>query len=245
MNELNFVHDYYNFCNVLHQKWFDKTLQYENGLEEIFQLNYSPEPYFVLKNGTNPIFMLLTNPGAGMDFQKHENFEKSDYKAFANILADIYPSEQFKKDGGVNAHRRLMKSIEFADHLGYNSIVNIETIPFHSPNLNKRKALDIIGKTWILSRYQEVLKNFLMDKPVLIVASCSSRTSISINTIKNSAWLMYQVELANIDINNLNFKKLTQKEEKITSAMFYNKHKYIVLMMGSNNLPSIKDQFLL
>ena len=25
--------------------------------------------------------MLLTNPGAGMDFQKHENFEKSNYKA--------------------------------------------------------------------------------------------------------------------------------------------------------------------
>ena len=80
-----------------------------------------------------------------MDFQKHENFEKSDYKAFTNILADIYTSEQFKKDGVSNAHRRLMKSIEFVDYLGYNSIVNIETIPFHSPNLNKKRRLILLG----------------------------------------------------------------------------------------------------
>lgn len=239
MKELNLIHGYYEYCDVLHQKWFDKTLKYEDGFEEIFQVDYSPEPYFVLKNGSNPIFMLLTNPGAGMDFQKHENFEKSDYKAFANILADIYTSEQFKMDGGVNAHRRLIKSIEFADHLGYNSIVNIETIPFHSPNLDKAKALGMIRKSWILISYQEVLKKFLHDKPVLIVAACSSKTSISIETIKNSKWLLYQAELANIKIENLKIKELTHKDGKTTSAMLYDDLKYIVLMMGSNNLPSI------
>ena len=95
MRALNSTHDYYPFCDLLHQKWFDKTLQYEDELKELFEVDYSPEPYFVLKKGSNPLFMLLTNPGAGMDFQKHENFEKSDYKAFSNILADIYTSEQF------------------------------------------------------------------------------------------------------------------------------------------------------
>lgn len=240
MNELNFIHDYYEYCNVLHQKWFDKTLQYEENFEEIFQIDYSPEPYFVLKNGSNPLFMLLTNPGAGMDFQKHENFEKSDYKAFSNHLSKVYASEQFKEDGGVNAHRRLMKSIEWSDHLGYDSIVNVETIPFHSPNLNKAKALDVIKKSWILSGYQEVLRNFLVNKPVLIVAACSSKTSITINTLKNSKWLMYQAELANINIENLKFKELTKKDGKVSSALFYDNEKYIVLMMGSNNLPSIK-----
>lgn len=239
MRTLNTTHDYYPFCDLLHQKWFDKTLKYEDNFEEIFQVDYTPEPYFVLKNGSNPLFMLLTNPGAGMDFQKHENFEKSNYKAFANILADIYTSEQFKKDGGTNAYRRLMKSITWADHLGYNSIVNIETIPFHSRNLNKSKALDIIGKSWILSRYQEVLRNFLVNKPVLIVAACGSKSSITLNTIKNSKWLMYQTEIANINIENLKFKELTKKNGKVSSALFYDNEKYIVLMMGSNNLPSI------
>ena len=239
MNKLNLTHDYYDYCDVLHQKWFDKTLQFEDELKELFEVDYSPEPYFVLKNGSNPLFMLLTNPGAGMDFQKHENFEKSDYKAFSNILGDIYTSEQFKKDGGANAHRRLIKSIAWANHLGYNSIVNIETIPFHSRNLNKSKALDIIGKSWVLSRYQEVLRNFLVNKPVLIVAACGSKTSITLNTIKNSKWLIYQAEIANINIKNLKFKELTKKNGKVSSAMLYDDDKYIVLMMGSNNLPSI------
>ena len=31
MNKLNLIHDYYDYCDVLHQKWFDKTLQYENN----------------------------------------------------------------------------------------------------------------------------------------------------------------------------------------------------------------------
>ena len=239
MRALNSTHDYYPFCDLLHQKWFDKTLQYEDELKELFEVDYSPEPYFVLKKGSNPLFMLLTNPGAGMDFQKHENFEKSDYKAFSNILGDIYTSEQFKKDGGANAHRRLIKSIAWADHLGYNSVVNIETIPFHSPSLNKKKALATISKSWILIRYQEVLKRFLLDKPVLIVAACSSKSSITLNTLKNSKWLMYQAELANICLENLKFKELTKKNDKVTSALFSDHNKYIVLTMGSNNLPSI------
>lgn len=239
MRALNSTHDYYPFCDLLHQKWFDKTLQYEDELKELFEVDYSPEPYFVLKKGSNPLFMLLTNPGAGMDFQKHENFEKSDYKAFSNILADIYTSEQFKKDGGANAHRRLIKSIAWADHLGYNSVVNIETIPFHSPSLNKKKALATISRSWILIRYQEVLKRFLLDKPVLIVAACSSKSSITLNTLKNSKWLMYQAELANICLENLKFKELTKKNDKVTSALFSDHNKYIVLTMGSNNLPSI------
>tara|TARA_B100001094_G_scaffold317180_1_gene359287 strand:- start:3743 stop:4471 length:729 start_codon:yes stop_codon:yes gene_type:complete len=241
MNTLNLTHDYFNHCDVLHQKWFDKTLQYEDGFEEIFQVDYSPEPYFILKNGSNPLFMLLTNPGAGMDFQKHDNFVKSDYRTFARTLGDIYTSEQFKKEGGANAHRRLTKSIKWADHLGYDAIVNIETIPFHSPNLNKSKALEVVGKSWILSRYQEVLRNFLADKPVLIVAACSSKTSISIETIKNSNWLMYQTGLANINVKNLKFKELTKKNGKVSSALLYDNEKHIVLMMGSNNLPSIEN----
>ena len=74
MNKLNLIHDYYDYCDVLHQKWFEKTLQFEDELKELFEIDYSPEPYFVLKNGSNPLFMLLTNPGAGMDFKKNANF---------------------------------------------------------------------------------------------------------------------------------------------------------------------------
>lgn len=52
---------------------------------------------------------------------------------------------------------------------------------------------------------------------------------------------MYQAGLANINIENLKFKKLTQKNGKVSSAIFHSDEKYIVLMMGSNNLPSIDN----
>ena len=97
----------------------------------------------------------------------------------------------------------------------------------------------MINKSWVLTSYQEVLRKFLFDKPVLIVAACGSKTSITLNTIKNSKWLMYQAEIANINIKNLKFKELTKKNGKVSSAMLYDNDKYIVLMMGSNNLPSI------
>ena len=99
----------------------------------------------------------------------------------------------------------------------------------------------MIKKSWILTSYQEVLSKFLYDKPVLIVAACSSKTSISVESIKKSDWLMYQAKLANIKIENLNVQELTHKNGKATSAMLYDNRKYIVLMMGSNNLPSLKN----
>lgn len=239
MSKFNVTQDYYDFCDVLHQKWFDKSLVYESEVLDLFDIEYSPEPYFILKQGSNPLYMLLTNPGAGMDFQRHDNFSKSDYRNFAKALGDIYTSDQFKVEGGLNAHRRLTKSIDFARYLGFDGIVNIETIPFHSPNLDKTKALNAIGKSWILSRYQEVLSNFLSDKPVLIVSACNSKSSISMDTLRDSPWLMYQIELASINIESLKFKEITRKNSKITSAMFYDGMKHIVLTMGSNNLPSI------
>ncbi len=56
MNKFNLIHDYYDFCDVLHKKWFDKTIKYEDDFAEIFQIHYSPEPYFIFKNGSNPLF---------------------------------------------------------------------------------------------------------------------------------------------------------------------------------------------
>ena len=102
-----------------------------------------------------------------------------------------------------------------------------------------KKALDIIGKSWILSSYQEVLKKFLFDKPILIVAACNSKTSISVETIKNSKWLMYQAEIANIKIDNLKIKELTQKNGKTTSAMLYDNPENHFPLKISLNLSSL------
>jgi hypothetical protein len=206
-------------------------------------MDYSPEPYFVLKKGKNPLYLLLTNPGSGMEFQHISRRDEIDYAEFEGKLAEVYTSENFKNGKGSKiAYRRLMKSMDFAEYLGFDSLVNVETFPFHSERLNKHIALNVIEKSPTLKSYQTALKNFLIDKPVLIVSACSSKESISIKSLSTSEWLMYQCGLAGINVDFIEITPLTSRNKKTTSAMFSYKNKHIVLMMGSNNLPSLRKQ---
>jgi hypothetical protein len=230
---------YLKYCQLLHEQWRKGKLDKDDKLNELFDLDFCPEPYFTLKEGKNPLFMLLTNPGSGMDFQRRRN-SGPDYSSFSQILPTVYLSEKFRKGRGSNAaYRRLIKSIAFADYLGYDSIVNIETIPFHSSKLPKNKALNAINFSSVLTEYHQHLKKYLSDKPVLIVSACSSSKSISKEVILKSDWLKFQIELAGIQLSSLTMRALTKKKEKVTSALFKGGNKYVVLMMGSNNLPSI------
>lgn len=230
---------YYDLCEKLFQNWIKNEMAEKEKLEKIFQMDYSPEPYFNLDKSTNPLHILLTNPGSGMDFQHRSNFSVgSSYKDFSNILRDVYLSDTFKNDGGANAYRRLKKSIEFAHHLGYNGVTNIETLPFHSNDFNKDKALKAIKNIPILKDYLNRLEEYLSDKPTLVVAACNSNQTISRNTILDSKWLSFQSELIHFNVEQSEMKVLTQKNDKITSALFHNNNKFFTLMMGSNNLPS-------
>lgn len=233
--------DYISLCKKLYNDWKNDEFKEDKTLNSLFQMDYSPEPYFMLKNGKNPLYIVLTNPGKGMDFQHISQHKKIDFNSFTSILSTVYTSDAFKNEKGSRpAYRRLMKSIDFAYHLGFDGVINIETIPFHSEKLSKSKALKTIQESFILTTYQNALKIYLREKPVLIVAACSATESISKKTIINSEWLKYQCDLASIPINELNIKPLTTKNNKITSALLSHLNKNIVLMMGSNNLPSIK-----
>lgn len=240
---LNNTFEYFKFCEVLFEEWRKHQFKEDKILHNLFEMNFSPEPFFEIRNGDNPLYLLLTNPGSGMEFQHIDNRNESSYLDFSKRLAGIYTSNEFKNGkGSRNAYRRINKSLELSNYLGFNSLVNIETIPFHSEILSKNKALEAIGKSYTLYSYQNVLKNHLVDKPVLIVSACSSKQSISKNTLSSSKWLNYQCDLANINIEKLEMEPLTRKYDKITSALFKNstQHKYIVVTMGSNNLPKIK-----
>jgi hypothetical protein len=229
--------DYISFCNALHKSWYECALDTDNELNGLFQMEYSPEPYFTVDAGKNPLYMLLTNPGSGMDFQHRSNFNSSNYPKFSETLSTVYLSESFKN----NAKRRLINSIQITKELGYTGLINIETIPFHSPNLNKSIALKLIGSNSILSQYTKLLQEFLFDKPILIVSACQSRSSVSAETILKSNWLRFKLGIAGINPDDLIMRPLTYKGEKITSAIFSHSHKHLVLMMGTNNLPSVEN----
>jgi hypothetical protein len=232
--------DYVTFCNELHQEWKKHQFKDDMHLSQLFQLEFAPEPYFVLKNGNKPLYVLLTNPGSGIDFQRIDHHKEENYHQFQEILGAIYTSEAFRKEkGAAPAYRRLMKSIEFAEEMGFNGVVNIETIPFHSETLSKSKALKAIKESDVLFTYQSALKIYLKEKAVLIVSACGSKDTISKDTILKSNWLTYQCDLAGISVDHLISKPLTTKNSKITSTLFSHQNKHLVLMMGSNNLPKI------
>tara|TARA_B110000967_G_C18741580_1_gene488009 strand:- start:107 stop:937 length:831 start_codon:yes stop_codon:yes gene_type:complete len=250
--KLSVIFDYYKFCDEFHKKWYNNEFAKDSILNDgTFQMDYSPEPYFVVKNGNNPLYVLLTNPGGGMAFQHRENFDKSDYSNFQKKLIVEYTSDEFKR-GGSRAYKRLQNSIVYSEDLGYNALINIETIPFHSKNLvNKNEALKAIKNSYSLTQYHTVLKNFLKDKPVLIVAgayhggpgSVGPEYSLSLSHLTANNWIKYQLDLAGINKDNLKMTPLQTHPDgkgKVTGAIFSDGIKHVHLFMGMNNLCSPK-----
>lgn len=231
---------FYTYCEQMHKEWLDGELDLHGVHSDLFDLDYAPEPYMVVSQGSKPLYMLLTNPGAPMAFQHRTQVPRS-YRAFSEVSSTIYQSDEFAKEGGANARRRLRKSLDFSLLLDCNGLVNVETIPFHSATLNKKKALTASKESQFLQSYQAKLRTFLSDKPTLIVAACRSDKSISKDTAMNSPWIRFQCELASIDLTTVSMRTLSQKGDKVTSALFTSGNKHLVLTMGSNNLPSLNE----
>ena len=242
--DLNGIFDYYKFCDAFHKKWYNNEFAKDLILNDgTFQMDYLPEPYFEVKNGDNPLYVLLTNPGGKMDFQHRKNFDKSNYSNFQKKLIGIYTSEEFSK-GGSRAYNRLQHSIIYSEDLGFNALVNIETIPFHSPDLNKSRAIKAIKNSYSLTQYHTVLKNFLKDKPVLIVAAAGTKHSLSLSHLSANPWITYQLDLAGINKDNLKMTPLNLHKSgngKITSAIYSDGIKHVHLFMGMNSLSSPKS----
>lgn len=230
--------DYFTYCNELYTAWLQGELELSDVPSGLFDLAYAPEPYIRLQAGKRPLHMLLTNPGAPMAFQ-HRSEAPPTYSAFAELSRSIYLSDQFAKEGGANARRRIRKSFDFALFLNCSGLVNVETIPFHSASLDKRKAMSVSQTARSIQAYQSQLQAFLVDQPVLIVAACRSDESIHAGSISRSPWLKFQCDLASIHPDRLVLKPLTRKGSKVTSALFSAGSKHVVLTMGSNNLPSL------
>ncbi len=240
MLKYNQTLDFYKFCDILYQEWTLGHLEDDKILQKLFELDCPPTPCIVYKNGKKPLYMLINKPSTGMGLPDSEIGNYSSYTEFAINALNILNSENIEKINKTkNEAKRIMQSIDFANSIGFDALVRIEANPFFSKQLNKSIALDATGKSWTLYSYENALKNFLMEKPVMLVSSCSTKETISKNTFLKNKWLVYQCELANFDIEKLKIKPLTTKNNKITSALFIHQNKYLILMMGSNILPKI------
>jgi hypothetical protein len=233
---------YIEFCQKLFQDWQNNNLNVNETCKRLFQLEYIPEPYLNFKKSKNPLYILNINPGSGMDeLQLRDKITENNYEEIANRFGDFYLSDDFKKAGA--AYRRNIRALEIAKENGFDGFINLETIPFHSNTLNKVSGLKVVKSEPILIEYTTLLKDFVNDKCVIVVTACSSKHSITKDTISNNSWLDFQRDCIGLNLETSKLIPLVMKDSKVTVAIISDKNKHILLMMGSNNFPATKIKF--
>ena len=236
---------YTAYCEELHSNWLKGKLTPSGEVKSILNFDALPEPYLTYRSGTDNLYFLSTNPGQVNDFQKRDHILKNfsfikpqmSYADCSKTLANHYQSDAFRK----KSKSRIEKQLDLANLLQKNGLITLECVPYHSDNLpNKAKFLKIKDKE--LSNYYSQLKNYCSDKSIIYISACSTRKSISKETVLNNDWLKWVSNIINIDHSKASIEPITTKEGKITCALYFQKDqngfRAISLMMGSNNLPS-------
>ncbi len=237
------------YCETLYKDWLNQKLNPLKKTQDIFDFNALPEPYLTYEKGMDILCFLATNPGQVNDFQLHENIINDNsfikptfsYRECATALGDYYSSPKFSK----KSKARIEKQLQLKEKLNKTGLTTLECIPFHSDNLpNKEHVIKINDP--ILDNYYSELSTFINDKSIIYISACSTKKSISIETIKLSPWLTWVSKLIGIDHNKAKIKTIvTNKSGKVTAALYYqvidHNFKAISLMMGSNNLPKNLD----
>ena len=229
--------NYMEFCQKLFEDWQKNNLNVSEDCKRLFQLEHIPEPYLNFKISKNALYILNINPGSGMDdLQLRDKINEKKYIDVANRFGEFYLSDNFKKAGA--AYRRNIRALQIASDNGFDGFVNLETIPLHSNTLNKSVALKLVKSEPILMDYTTLLKDFVSDKCVVVVAACSSRYSITKDTVSNNSWLDFQRDCIGLNLETSKLNPLVTKDGKVTSAIISDRNKHILLMMGSNNFPA-------
>ena len=246
--------EFKKLCEEIWQKWRNEILTIPDELINRFNLQpeFLPEPYLIFNTGKETVisdkalYFLTTNPGIGGEFHqgrkklKASYSENEKYEKVAKDYADKYLNEILKG----SAKRRVEGFVYLAEKLGYNKLIQVESLPFHSKELpNRYKLLSILKKENqdnIINQYFTLLRNTLKNENVIVLSAVGTRKSISNNSL-NTKWLKWQAEVIGMDIQNTKIENLIVKDQKVTCALIhtnnYNCLKGFILMMGGNNMP--------
>lgn len=198
------TNDYLEFCEDIYSKFIDGTIQKQDLNPDIFQLDYCPEPYLIYGNPKKPLYVLTTNPGRGLDIQKRKFIlkNKSDpikvWDEYGNNAQRLM--EWYMANLSESPLRRLKNQIILSEAIGASGMVQVEAIPFHSPDLpNKSRIVREINKNSFLNLYCSKLKIFLEDKMVIALTAVSTKSSINENSL-NSEWIHFLMSTMSCDL---------------------------------------------
>jgi hypothetical protein len=235
--------DYIAFCEELWRDWLDDRVA-ASLLPRVFRLDAAPEPYVSFSAGAKPLVALTTNPGRTMPHQYRASVQagtdvlckKDKYAESAPKLGRCYIEKLARRPAG----RRIEKLRKLSSVLGYDGLLEVEACPFHSTSLpGKNALLQEISKYELLGRYAEHLRKFLLGRPVVSIQAVSTKASL-VPEMPNSPWLAWVADILGLD-PSAEFVSLVNKGSKCTAAAWVSRNgtrSALVLMMGSNNLPS-------
>ena len=218
--------DFLEYCERLKELWISKELEEIKDLG--FEPDFIPEPFFVLEKGKNPLFILNNNPGKGLDVQRSESFSDlvsrgAKYTEYSESLSLFYNNNRMHnslmfRTIGKNAESRNNKMKAYSRELGFDGVCCVETIPFHSSKLpNKNKILhDCLSKK-IFIEYFHYLKEYLRDKPSLII-SCNNSDDILEASLVNG-WTSFQMQLVSMSLTEATYYETCKKNGKATGIL--------------------------
>lgn len=234
---------YLGFCESLWSDWLNDALD----VPAPFLRDFAPEPYLQFDEGTKPLYVLFTNPGGGLPCQSRREIKRGgscisptmSYQEASLAFAASY------RNGGIphSAHTRIEAVDHLRDLCGADCIVQFESLPFHSPELQRKHLIpELVKSTDRLRAYVAHLANTLKGLSVVGLSAVGSSLSISASTVADSPWLSWQASaLLGIDPRTLRPTTLAEKGDKVTSAFLYQRvgdcTRGIVLTMGGNNFP--------
>jgi len=203
----------------------------------------APEPYLYFGDSANALVVLTTNPGGTMKDERSTEVRKvlegvDAYAEAAPRLGCLYK----KILAGSQAGYRIDHQQTLSSWLGYDGVLQVELIPFHSKTLPKKIALKKMAEDELLGDYAEHLRAFLRDRLVVGIQAVSTRASLEQETPKSSQWLTKVAEIAGLDLDGtkVKFVALVENDDKTTVAAWVSKtkpRKALVLRMGANDLP--------
>ena len=231
--------DFKEYCEELYQNWKNDE-HFFDEFSRNFKTDYLPEPYYVVKDGENLLYVLNNNPGDVLEEQLKSKFDKiPSYEEAAKKMAEFYSSNDIG-----NATKRIDNMINFAEKRKFDGVFNVETFFLHSKSFDKTSFLKKYYKNGegseLVIEYLKNLQTFLKDKPALAVTAVGSQNSITKESLENDCWVQLMCKTINLDLEKADLKPTSKKDGKVTSALLIDNenNKYMTLMMGSNNIPS-------
>lgn len=237
--------DYLSRCEALLQGWYLFGTELPDPLRSILDTTYLPEPWMSFGDQARPLVFLTTNPGNGMPHQHRDAIAAGESPvkvgdscaAVAETLGLWYQEHLTGP-----ARRRIGAMLRLAPRASFSGIMQVESIPFHSRVLPKKKSLPRqIASCPVLRDYTDSLRGFLADRTVIALSAASSQGVLGQETIRNSLWLTWQCQLMGMDLGRCKVTGLVEKAGRATCVAVAEHRsdatKAMVLMMGGNHLP--------